>query len=157
MSGDDITASIGTNKTWAQIGVSKLQANATTVYTSALKFKALAAGTVKLQITSVTDANSIIWGVRLYVFKAGGSSTDLTLVNQCTVTVGGTDGNAAVAQVGYRQSGAPSGYGGTTTPQESGNISAAIDDVYVIVIEIYGKDGILDSQSATIQLKLVWS
>lgn len=154
--GSDITATIGTNKTWCQISLSKLQPNATTVYTSALKFKILSNGTVKLQIGSVTDSNTIIWGVRFYVFKTGTSDYNLTLVNGDIVTIASTDGLAAKGEVGYRQAGAPSGYGGITTPQYSGAISATTNDAYVIVVEIYGKDGILTSQSATIQLRLYW-
>ena len=157
LQGDDITATINpTNRTWAQLTVDKLQPNATVVYTSALKFRVLSAGTVKLQIASVSDSNSIIWGLRLYVFKTGASTYSLTLVDGGEVTVGSTDGNAPLMEVGYRQSGAPSGYGGTSLPQESSAISASANDTYVIVIEIYGKDGILSSQSATLSLKLIW-
>lgn len=38
VTGSDIAASIGTNKTWCQIAISNLEPNATTVYTNALKF-----------------------------------------------------------------------------------------------------------------------
>lgn len=154
--GTDISATIGTNKSWCQIALNSLQPNATTVYTSALKFKVLADGTVKLEIGSITDSNSIIWGVRFYIFKTGASSSNLTLVNWGNVTVSDTDGLSSKAEVGYRQSGALSGYGGTTTPQVSGIISASADDIYVIVIEIYGKEGILSTQSASMQLRLSW-
>jgi hypothetical protein len=153
--GTDISATIGANSTWCQISPN-VQPNATTVYTSALKFKVLSDGTVNLQIGSVTDSNLIIWGVRFYVFQTGASDYNLTLVNWGNVTVSSTDGLSPKAEVGYRQSGALSGYGGTTIPQVSGAISASADDIYVIVIEIYGKESISPTQSATIQLRLSW-
>jgi len=159
LAGDDVTPTIGTNSTWVKLSISRLQPNATTVYTSFLKFKLLETPTtgVKLQIPLFTDTDNIIWGVRLYVFKTGASNYALTLVEGSRVTVGSTDGNAPVGQLGYRQTGASSGYGGTTLPQESSDLteSPQANDTYVIVTEIYGKDGILTSQSAVMQLRII--
>ena len=160
VTGSDIAATIGTNLTWCQISLSKLQPNATTVYTSALKFTVLSASGasgMKLQMASVTDTNTIIWGIRFYIYKSGASSTTLTLVDGGSVSVGSTDGAAAVDAVGYRQSGAASGYGSTTTPADSTGFTGAASTTYIIVIEAYGKDGILSTQTATIQLRLIWS
>ena len=160
VTGDDIAATIGTNDTWCEISLSKLQPNATTVYTSALKSTVLAASAasgMKLQVASLTDTSAIIWGIRFYIFTSGAGSTDLTLVDGGVVTVSGTDGGAAVAEVGYRQSGAPAGYGSTTTPTESGGFTGAAATTYIIVIEAYGEDGILTTDTADIELKLVWS
>jgi len=160
VTGSDITATIGTNNTWCQISVSKLQPNATTVYTSALKFtvvSASAASGMKLQIASITDTNTIIWGIRFYIYKSGASSTTLTLVDGGSVSIGTTDGNTAVDAVGYRQSGANANYGSTSTPADSTGFTGAADTTYIIVIECYGKDGILSTQTATIQLRLIWS
>lgn len=158
--GSDISATIGTNKTWCQVSVSKLQPNATTVYTNALKFKVLTASAsngMKLQIASVTDSNSIIWGIRFYMYTSGASSTTLTLVDGGSVSIGSTDGAAAVDAVGYRQSGATAGYGSTSTPADSTGFTGALNTVYIIVIEAYGKDGILTTDTATIELRLIWS
>lgn len=160
VTGSDITATIGTNYTWCQISLSKLQPNATTVYTSALKFNVTTASGssgMKLQIASVTDSDTIIWGIRFYIYKSGVSSTTLTLVDGGSVSIGSTDGNAAVDAVGYRQSGATSGYGSTSAPVDSSGFTGALNTVYIIVIEAYGKDGILSTQTATIQLRLIWS
>jgi len=160
VTGSDISATIGTNTTWCQISVSKLQPNATTVYTSALKFtvvSASAASGMKLEVASISDTDTIIWGIRFYIYKSGASSTTLTLVDGGSVSIGSTDGTAAVDAVGYRQSSAASGYGSTTTPADSTGFTGAASTTYVIVIEAYGKDGILSTQTATIELRLIWS
>jgi hypothetical protein len=160
VTGTDISATISTNSSWCQISLSNLEPNATTLYTSALKFTVLSASQssgMKLEIASITDTNSIIWGIRFYIYKSGASSTTLTLVDGGSVSIGSTDGNIAVAAVGYRQSGASSSYGLTSTPADSSGFTGAASTTYIIVIEAYGKDGILSSQSATIQLRLIWS
>jgi hypothetical protein len=160
VAGSDISASIGTNSSWCQISLSNLEPNATTVYTSALKFTIVTASSssgMKLQIASVTDTNSIIWGVRFYIFRSGASNTTLRLVEGGWVTVNNTDGTAAVDAVGYKQSGNASNYGSTTTPAYSSGFTGQASTTYVIVIEAYGKDGILSAQTATIQLRLIWS
>lgn len=160
ITGTDISATIGTNKTWCQISLSKLQPNATTVYTNALKFKVLAtsaASGMKVQVASLTDGNNIIWGIRFYIYKSDSTDKDLTLVDGGLVTVGSTDGNDTVAEVGYRQSGAPAGYGSTTIPTESSGFTGTVNEIYIVVIEAYGKDGISTTDTADIELKLVWS
>ncbi len=160
VTGDDISATIGTNDTWCEISVSKLQPNATTIYTSALKFTVLtasAASGMKLQIASVIDSSTIIWGIRFYIFTSGASSTTLTLVDGGSVSIGSTDGAVAVDEVGYRQSGAAAGYGSTSTPADSSGFTGASGTTYIIVIEAYGEDGILTTDTATIQLRLIWS
>lgn len=160
LTGSDITASIGTNKTWCQITVSNLEPNATTVYTNALKFTvgtSSSANGMALQVTTLTDSNSIIWGIRLYIFTQGASSTSLTLVDGGNATISSTDGNNAVAAVGYRQSSASSGYGSTSVPTQSAGFTGSASTTYVIAIEVMGKDGILTTQTASMQLKLLWS
>jgi hypothetical protein len=160
VTGSDIAATIGTNLTWCQISLSKLQPNATTVYTNALKFTPLANSTttgMKLEVASVTDTNTIIWGIRFYIYVSGASSTTLSLVGGGSVSISGTDGAAAVDAVGYRQSDASSGYGSTSTPADSTGFTGWTYNTYIIVIEAYGKDGILSTQTATIQLRLIWS
>jgi len=159
VTGSDIAASIGTNKTSCQITIGNLEPNATTCYTNALKFTVNTATVngMSVQITSVSDTNSIIWGIRLYVFNQSASSSSLTLVDGGNVTIGSTDGNAAVAQVGYRQTGANSAYGSTTTPTGSGNFAATAGQNFIIVVEVMGKDGILSTYAATLTLKLLWS
>jgi hypothetical protein len=160
VTGSDISASIGTNKTWCQIAISNLEPNATTVYTNALKFTVgttSSSNGLALQIGALTDSDSIIWGLRFYVFTQGASSTDLTLVEGGNATIGSTDGNIAVAAVGYRQAGAPSGYGSTTVPIQSSGFTGSAGTTYIIAVEVIGKDGILTTQTATLQLKLTWS
>lgn len=160
VTGTDISATIGTNTTWCQISLSNLEPNATTVYTNALKFtvvSASGASGMKLEIASVTDTDTVIWGIRFYIYESGAGSTILTLVDGVSVSIGSTDGNAAVDAVGYRQSGANTNYGSTTTPADSTGFTGAASTTYIIVIEAYGKDGILSSQSATMQLRLIWS
>lgn len=160
LTGGDITASIGTNKTWCQITINNLEPNATTVYTSALKFTvgtASAASGMTLQITTLTDTNAIIWGIRFYIFTQSTLSTSLTLVDGGNATIANTDGNSAVAAVGYRQSSASSGYGSTSVPTQSSGFTGSASTTYIIAIEVMGKDGILTTQSASMQLKLLWS
>ncbi len=160
VTGGDIVASIGTNKTWCQITMNNLEPNATTVYTNALKFTvdtASAASGMALQITTLTDTNTIIWGIRFYIFTQGASSTSLTLVDGGNATIGTTDGVSAVAAVGYRQSSASSGYGSTSIPTQSSGFTGSASTTYIIAIEVMGKDGILTTQTATLQLKLLWS
>jgi hypothetical protein len=160
VTGSDINASIGTNKTWCEITIGNLEPNATTVYTNALKFTvgtASSASGMSLQIASITDSNTIIWGIRFYVFTQGASSTNLTLVDGGNVTIGTTDGNPSIAAVGYRQSGAPSGYGSATTPIQSSGFTGGAGTTYVIALEVMGKDGILTTWTATMQLKMLWS
>lgn len=160
-SGSDITASTGTNKTSCQITIDNLEPNATTAYTSALKFTvggtSSSPGGVSLQIFTVTGNSSIIWGIRFYIFTEGSNSTDLSLVDGSAVTISNTDGGGPVAQVGYRQASAPLGYGSTSVPIESGGFTGSAATTYVIAIEVMGQDGILTSQTATLQLKLLWS
>jgi hypothetical protein len=95
--------------------------------------------------------------MRFYVFTQGASSTSLTLVDGGNATIATTDGNSAVAAVGYRQSGASSSYGSTSVPTQSSGFTGSAGTTYIIVIEAMGKDGILTTQSATLQLKLLWS
>jgi hypothetical protein len=157
VTGTDISASIGTNTTWCQISLNKLEPNATTVYTNALEFTVLSASTnMKLEIASVTDTNTIVWGIRFYIYQSGSSSNTLTLVDGGTVSIGGTNGNTPVDQVGYRQASATSGYGSTSTPADSNGFAGTSSTTYIIVIEAYGKDGILSTQTATIELRLIW-
>ena len=160
VTGSDITASIGTNKTSCQITMDNLEPNATTVYTNALKFTVNTVSSLNgmaVQVTNLADSGSIIWGIRFYVFTEGGSSTSLTLVDGGNATIGSTDGNAPVAQVGYRQSGANPNYGPTTFPTQSATFTGSASTTYIIAIEVMGKDGILNTQTATLQLKLLWS
>jgi hypothetical protein len=160
-SGNDITATLGTNKTWCQITISNLEPNATTCYADALNFTVGGNGSstngMSLQIISMTDTNNIIWGIRFYVFASGASSTNLTLVDGGNVTISGTNGASSVTAVGYRQSGASSSYGSTSVPSLSGGFTGSANTTYVVAIEVMGKDGILTTQSATFQLKLLWS
>lgn len=158
--GSDIAASIGTNKTSCQITIGNLEPNATTVYTNALKFNYTTTSSTNgsaVQITTLSDTNTIIWGIRLYVYTQGTNSTSLTLVDGGNATIGSTDGNPPVAQVGYRQSGANASYGSTTVPTQSSGFTGSAGSTYIIVIEVMGKDGILTTQTATLQLKLLWS
>jgi hypothetical protein len=160
VTGSDVVASIGTNKTWCQITIGNLEPNATTVYTNALKFtvnSASSASGMAVQVTTLTDSSSIIWGMRFYVFTQAASSTSLTLVDGGNATIGSTDGNQPVAQVGYRQSGANVNYGSTTVPTQSSGFTGSSGATYIIAIEVMGKDGILTTQTATLQLKLLWS
>jgi hypothetical protein len=160
VTGSDIAASIGTNKTWCQITISNLEPNATTVYTNALKFTvgtSSSSSGMALQVTTLTDTNTIIWGIRFYVFTSGASSTSLTLVDGGNATIGSTDGSTTVAAVGYRQSGASSSYGSTSVPTQSSGFTGTASTTYIIAIEVMGKDGILTTQTATMQLKLLWS
>jgi hypothetical protein len=160
-SGSDMTAITGTNKTSCQITLGNLEPNATTVYTSALKFTigstSSGSGGMALQILTVTDSDGIVWGIKLYVFTQGASSTSLTLVDGGNATILNTDGGSAIATVGYRQSGASSGYGSATYPTESSGFTGNAGTTYVIAIEVMGKDGISTASTASIQLKLVWS
>jgi hypothetical protein len=160
-SGSDVTASTGTNKTWCQIAIGNLEPNATTVYTSALKFTVGVASSsldgMALQILTVTDNSNIIWGIRFYIFTQGSNSTTLTLVDGSNATISNTDGGSPVAQVGYRQLNAPSGYGSTSAPAQSGSFTGSATTTYIIAIEVIGQDGILTSQTATLQLRLLWS
>lgn len=160
VTGTDITATVGTNKTWCQIAIGNLEPNATTVYTNALKFTVAGdsnAGGMTLQIVSLTDPNTIIYGIKFYVFTQGVSSTGLTLVDGGTVTISNTDGNAAVSSVGYRQAAAPAGYGSTTLPIASNGFSGVAATTYIVALEVMGEDGILTTQTANLQLNLVWS
>ncbi len=160
VTGSDIAASIGTNKTWCQIAISNLEPNATTVYTNALKFTVgttSSANGIALQVGALTDTNTIIWGIRFYIFTQGASSTSLTLVEGGNATIDSTDGNSAVAAVGYRQAGAASGYGSTSVPVQSSGFTGSSGTTYIIAVEVIGKDGILTTQTATLQLKLTWS
>jgi hypothetical protein len=149
--GTDISASMGTNTTWCQISLGKLEPNATTVYTDALNFTVLSGSSnMKLEISSVTDTNNIIWGIRFYIYQSGGSSSTLQLVDGGSVSVGGTNGSAAIDSVGY-------GYGSTSQPVDSNGFVGTSATTYIIAIEACGKDGILITQTADIQLKLIWS
>jgi hypothetical protein len=160
VTGSDITAVIGTNSTWCQITVNNLEPNATTVYTNALKFTVNTASSsngMGLQIGTVGDSNSIIWGIRFYIFNPGASSTSLTLVDGGNATISGTDGNQPLGQVGYRQAGANSGYGSTTVPTQSSGFTGAATTTYIIAIEVKGAAGISTTWTANMQLKLLWS
>jgi hypothetical protein len=157
LTGTDISASIGTNNTWCQIKLTGLEPNATTVYTNALEFTVLSVpANMKLEIASVTDGSGIVWGIRFYVYENGSSSSTLKLVDGGSVSISSTNGNNATDQVGYAQAGAPSGYGSTTTPADSNGFTVTSPATYIIVIEAYGKDGILTTQTATIELRLIW-
>jgi hypothetical protein len=157
LSGTDINASIGTNNTWCQITLTRLEPNATTVYTNALEFTVLSVpANMKLEIASVTDTSTIVWGIRFYVYQSGSSNSTLKLVDGGYVSIQGTDGNAPVDQVGYRQNGATAGYGSNSTPADS-NGFLPTSTTYIIVIEAYGRDGITTTQTATIELRLIWS
>jgi len=157
--GTDVSASIGTNTTWCQISLNNLEPNATTVYTNALEFTVLNVSTnMKLEIVSITGTSTIIWGIRFYVFQSGGSSSTLSLVDGSSVSIPGTDGSSnPVDQVGYRQSGAPFGYGSMSTPVDSNGFAGTSSVTYIIAIEAYGKDGISTTQTATVELRLIWS
>lgn len=161
VTGSDIAATLGTNQTWCQITINNLEPNATTCYTSALSFTLGTTGSstngMALQIASVTDTNLIIWGIRLYVFTSGGSSSSLTLVNGASVTVGSTNGATNVSSVGYRQAGASVLYGSTAVPSVSNSFTGSASTTYTIVIEVIGKDGINTSMSATLGLMLQFS
>ena len=160
VTGSDITASIGTNKTSCQITINNLEPNATTVYTNALKFTVNTASSTNgmaVQLTNLADSGNIIWGIRFYVFTEGGSSTSLLLVDGGNATIGSTDGNVPVAQIGYRQSGANSNYGSITLPTQSTGFTGSMGTTYIVAIEVMGNDGILTTQTATLQLKLLWS
>ena len=160
VSGSDIAASLGTNGTWCQITMNNLEPNATTVYTDALNFTvntdSSSSGMV-LQILTVSDSNSIIWGVRFYVFNPGASSTSLTLVDGGNATINNTDGNQPIAQVGYRQATANSGYGSTTVPIQSSGFTGVAAKTYIIAIEVKGAAGISTGSTANMGLKLLWS
>jgi len=134
----------------------RLFPNVTTVYTDALRFVLHSKCGIKLEIASVDDSGGIIWGIRFYVYKFGASTTSLTLVDGVSVVINDTDGSSAVCQVGYRQLGANEGYGSTITPVDSNRFTGADSDVYKVVIEAYDH-GTLCTQTATIQLKLIWS
>jgi len=109
------------------------------------------------KVASVTDSNTIIWGIRFYIYVSGASSTTLSLVDGGSASISTTDGSTAVDAVGYRQSGASSGYGSISTPADSTGFTGWTYNTYIIAIEAYGKDGILSTQTATIQLRLIWS
>ncbi len=157
--GSDVTAKIDANE-WCEISLNKLEPNATTVYTDILKFTPLSNSVVsrmRLEIASVVDSNGIIWGIQFYVFKSGTSNTILTLVDGSSVSIDKTDGDVAVCAVGYRQTDADLGYGSTTTPVKSTVFIGADSTTYTIAVEAYGKDGILSTQAAMLQLGIVWS
>jgi len=157
--GSDAIATTDANER-CEISLNRLEPNATTVYTDALKFTLLSPSVVsymKLEIASVTDNYGIIWGIRFYVFKSGTSTTTLTLVDGSSVPINNTDGNSAVCTVGYRHLNADLGYGETTPPADSKAFTGADTATYTVAVEVYGKDGILSTQSATLRLELVWS
>jgi hypothetical protein len=157
VTGGDVAATISGNKSYCTVSISKLQPNATTVYTSALKFTVVAAGTIKLQIASVTDSNSIIWGMRFYIYKSGASDKNLTLVDGGQVTVGSTDGGGPVAQVGFYQTGANTNYGTLIGSLPAGSTGfAATTTTYIIVLEAMGEETCQTTESATINLRLIW-
>jgi hypothetical protein len=160
-SGTDMTATLGTNKTWCQITINNLEPNATTCYTDALNFTVGGTNSstngMSLQIISVSDTNTIIWGIRFYVFTSGTSSTSLTLVDGGTVTVGSTNGASSLAAVGYRQANANSSYGSTSLPALSGGFTGVNSTTYIVTIEVMGKDGILTTQTASLLMKLLFS
>lgn len=155
--GSDITPVIAAENVCFQI---TLHPRATTVYTNALKFKALSTSQpngIRLQISAVTDNNRIIWGLRFYIFKSGSNSTNLAFADNGAASVDNTDSNAAIDAVGYRHPDAPSEYGSTTTPVDSTGFTGAQDTTYIIAIEASGRDGILSTQTAALQLTLVWA
>lgn len=158
VTGGDVAATISGNKSYCTVSIDHLQPNATTVYTSALKFTVLNNGTVKLQIASVTDNNGIIWGMRFYIYETGAGSRDLELVDGSHVTVTSIVDQTPVDVVGYRASGAPSGYGDTTPPiYSTGFDETAATTTYVIVLEAYGEETCQVGESATIELRLIWT
>lgn len=157
--GSDAVAKINANGR-PEISLSGLEPNATTVYTDALKFTLVSqsgVSHVEIEIASVIDSHGIIWGIRFYVFKSGTSSTTLTLVDGSSVPIDKTDGTAAVCAVGYRRADACVDYGETQAPVYSKAFIGADSAAYTIAVEVYGKDGILSTQGATLQLELVWS
>lgn len=156
LANSDITPSMGAEG-W-QIPL-KLVANATTIYTNALKFMLLPnsiGDSMKLEIASVNDTDHIIWGIRFYIYKSGASNSTLKLVDRSSVMIDGTNGNCAVCEVGYRQRGADVDYGSTTTPVYSTSFTGVNSTAYMIVIEAHAS-GILSMQTATMQLRLSWS
>jgi hypothetical protein len=160
VSGSDISASIGTNGTWCQITINNLEPNATTVYTDALQFTVntnSSANGMALQILTESDSNNIIWGLRFYVFNPGALSTSLTLVDGGDATISNTDGNQPIAQVGYRQGAANAGYGSTTVPTQSSGFTGVATKTYIIAVEMKGAAGILNTSTANMGLKLLWS
>jgi hypothetical protein len=156
--GSDAIATIGANG-WCEMSLSSLEPNATTVYTDALEFTLFSHSSVsyvKLEIGSVSDSHGIIWGVRFCVFQSGTSTTIITLVDGGSALIDKTNGNAAVCVVGYRQKEANLGYGETTTPVDSEAFTGTDSATYKVAVEVYGKDGILSTQAATLRLELVW-
>lgn len=157
--GSDAIAKIDVNER-PEISLSGLEPNATTVYTDALRFTLLPQSVVshmRIEIASVIDSHGIIWGIRFYVFKSGTSTTTLLLVDGGSVPIDNTDGTAAVCVVGYRHADACLDYGETTIPVDSKAFTGADSAAYRIAVEVYGKDGILSTQAATLRLELVWS
>lgn len=157
--GTDAIATIDTNG-WCEISLNRLEPNTTTVYTDILRFTPLtgpAVSSMKLEVASVIDSNEIIWGIRFYVFKSGTSTTTLALVDGCSVLIDNTDGNAAISAVGYRDADADLGYGSTTTPADSAVFNGSHSVVYTIAVEVHGRDGILSTQVATLQIGVVGS
>ena len=156
--GRDAIATIGASGR-CEVSLSRLEPNATTVYTDTLRFTLLSnsVSSMKFEIVSVLDGNEIVWGIRFYVFKSGTSSTALTLVDGSLASIDGTDGNAAICAVGYRHADADLGYGSTTTPVDSTVFTGSNSTTYTIVAEVHGKDGILSTQAATLQLGVAWS
>jgi len=156
--GSDTIAKIDTN---GQPEISlTIEPDVTTVYTDALKFTLLSQSDlsyVKIEIASVIDSHGIIWGIRFYVFKSGTSSTALTLVDRSLVSIDNTDGTNAICALGYRRADACLDYGETTTPVYSKAFTGVDSAAYTIAVEVYGKDGILNTQGVTVQLELVWS
>lgn len=160
VSGTDVAATIGTNSTWCQITLNNLEPNATTVYTNALQFTVSTSSSsngMGLQVGTLSDSNSIIWGVKFYVFNPGASSTSLILVDGANATISNTDGNQPIASVGYRQAGANVNYGSTTVPIQSSGFTGVAAKTYIIAIEVKGAAGISTSSTASIGLKLLYS
>lgn len=156
VTGGDVAATISGNKSYCTVSISKLQPNATTVYTSALKFTVVEAGTIKLQIASVTDSSSIIWGMRFYIYKDGGSGTSLTLIDGGQVTVSTADG-AQKDAVGFYQTGANTNYGTLFGSLPAGSTGfAATTTTYIIVLEAMDEETCQTTESATINLRLIW-
>lgn len=156
--GDAIAATDASE--WCLIFLNNLEPNATTVYTDALKFTLVSNSVVsnmKLEIASVTDSNGIIWGIRFYMFKSGTSTTALTLVDGSSVSIDDTDGNAVICSVGYRHADADPGYGSSTTPADSTAFNGSYSTTYTIAAEVHGRDGILSTQAATLQIGVVGS
>jgi hypothetical protein len=155
--GSDITPVVDEENVRFQI---TLYPRATTVYTNALKFKVVGTSqpnSMRLQISAVTDTYCIIWGMRFYIFKSGSNSTNLTSAGNGVISIDNTDGNTAIDAVGYRHIEAPSEYGSTTTPVDSTGFTGVGDTAYIIAIEASGRDGILSTQTAALQLMLVWA